>query len=169
MLDEDPIAESKFSEYDDSLPRNQIANAVNPMLDKYINPTVEKIANKVNEYSPVEIAGNLRIPEISKGEDEQQLRDMPMNMATGMVGGIRSLEGRVMSPAMTAVKESMESRLNSIRKADNAMPAKDDAALDIIQSVKNLINTNSNTPKPAPKDIKVNQGSGRFGKIIVRP
>lgn len=166
LLNQEPISPEKYSEYDENEPRNVLASAVNPVLDQYVNPGLEKLVGAVNKYSPVEIAGNVRIPEVSKGDRLEWERDFAQNAATGMIGGIKAVNSQTMSPAAVAIKESMENRLRSIIKADDAMPGKSEAILELTQSIKNIANTGSTSPAPL---IKTNNGTGRFGKIIVKP
>lgn len=163
-------SDEDYNTYDPEDPRNKTVYAVNEKLDQYVNPTLEKVVGKVNEYLPFEIPENINFSQISKGE-RQELNNWEdaANQIGGVSGGLKVIgaQGKALSPALQAIKESMEARLGKVMKQADEVPGKADAIKEIQASIDNL-HVNQGPVKTPQGNIKVNQGSGRFGKIIVR-
>lgn len=122
LLEKKEIPKEQYAEYDSREPRNMLADAANPILDKYVNPRYQQLVEKVNQYSPVELAENIRIPELSKGESAEQLRDMPENFVTGLTTGVvkagspllQTLKSEVLnSPTTSSKRQAIEAFLES--------------------------------------------------------
>ena len=164
------VSEEDYNTYDQADPHNQLVSSVNSKLDQYINPTLQKVVGKVNEYLPMQIPENINFDQVSKGErqDLNNFKDAADQMGSisggiGVIGG----QAKALNPALQAIKESMESRLNKVTQQADGVPGKAEAIKEIQASIKNL-NMNQNPVNVPQGNIKVNQGSGRFGKIFVK-
>lgn len=74
--------------YDSNEPRNMLANTVNPLLDKFVNPTLEKAVGTVNDTLGTNIPENVNIPQVSRADVKDNFNEFIKSAGTsvGSVG-----------------------------------------------------------------------------------
>ncbi len=74
------ITKEEESQYNPNEPRNILANTINPLLDEYVNPYIEKLP-----LSELGINENIRVPELSVADRKRFVNELtPENMVLNM-------------------------------------------------------------------------------------